>query len=110
MCNRVNFYENAIVINGLKNYVCSCEAVGLSKVWAEYAENWAGDDIEAVGFNENSGYVYISLWNGVQLGCCLGGRLEYIVYDEETETELFLNSWHEWREYDERKRTETENK
>lgn len=98
-----------LTIYGLSSSVYACEAVGLSKVWAEYAENWGGNDIDHIGFNENSGYVYISLWNGVQLASCLGGRLEYIVYDDETETELFFNSWHEWREYDESKRTETEN-
>ena len=88
-----------LTIYGLSANVCACEAVGLSKVWAEYAENWAGEDIDAVGFNENSGYVFIALENGMQICSMLGRDIEYIIYDVDNEDELFFNDFRQASEY-----------
>lgn len=62
-----------------------CEAMGLSKVWKAYADNCTREDIMQVGFNENSGYVYIALENGVTIGSCMGARVQYIVSGDEEE-------------------------
>ncbi len=42
-------------------------------------------DIMCCGFNEWSGNVYISLENGVTIASCFGQRVEYIVYDPDTD-------------------------
>ncbi len=42
-------------------------------------------DIMDCGFNEWSGNVYISLENGVTIASCFGQRVEYIVYDPDTD-------------------------
>ena len=36
-------------------------------------------DIMCCGFNQNSGYVYIALENGVTIASCFGQSVEYIV-------------------------------
>jgi hypothetical protein len=70
-----------------------CEAMGLSKVWKAYAEECSREDIMQVGFNENSGYVYIYLENGITIGSCMGQDVEYIISDEEEEK--FFKSYYE---------------
>lgn len=72
-----------------------CEAMGLSKVFKAYAENCSREDIMEVGFNDNSGYVYIALENGIQISCCMGQDVEFIVTDFETGEEFFLESYEE---------------
>lgn len=67
------------------------EAKGLAKVWEAYAEKTPNEDIMEVGFNANSGYVYIALENGITLGSLLGGDVEYIVYDYEIGEETFYD-------------------
>jgi len=42
-------------------------------------------DIMHCGFNEHSGNVYIALENGVTIASCFGQRVEYIVYDPDTD-------------------------
>ena len=61
-----------------------CEAQGLAKVFQAYADNCAGEDIMEVGFNANSGYVYIALENGVSICSMLGREVEYLfrVFDD----------------------------
>jgi hypothetical protein len=68
------------------------DAKSKSIVWAAYAEHFAGEEIQAEGFNMNSGYIYIALENGVTIASAFGKKVEYIVYDEENETEDFLNT------------------
>jgi hypothetical protein len=72
-----------------------CEAMGISKVFAAYAENCAGEDIMEVGFNPNSGYVYIALENGVQICSVLGRDVEYLTIDFETGEETFHDQYEE---------------
>ena len=71
------------------------ESVGLSKVFAAYAENAAGEDINSIGFNENSGYVYIFLENGVSICSCLGQTVEYLTVNSWTDEEQFFNTYDE---------------
>lgn len=72
-----------------------CEAMGLSKVFKAYAENCSREDIMEVGFNANSGYVYIALENGIQIACCMGQDVEFIVTEFETGEEFFLETYDE---------------
>lgn len=72
-----------------------CEAMGISKVFKAYAEECSREDIMEVGFNPNSGYVYIALENGIQIASCLGRNVEYICVDPETGEEKFFDSYKE---------------
>ena len=72
-----------------------CEAQGLAKVHQAYADNCVPEDIMEIGFNPNSGYVYIALENGISIASMLGQSVEYIVNDFEDGTEYFLATYKE---------------
>ena len=84
-----------LTINGLSDSICYCEAQGLSLCFSAYAEFSAGEDILEIGFNSNSGYVYIALENGVSICSMLGRSVEYLVSDWNTGEEHFFDSYHE---------------
>jgi hypothetical protein len=85
--------ESTILIYGLSNArIAYCEAQGLSKCFAAYA-NCSGATIESIGFNSNSGYVYISLENGVQICSMLGQDVDYIVTDYDTGEDVCLDDY-----------------
>lgn len=87
--------SNSITINGLENSIASLEAQGLSNVFAAYSDNCAGEDIMEVGFNPNSGYVYIALKNGISICSMLGRDVEYLVIDFNDGEEYFLDTYEE---------------
>jgi len=60
------------------------------KAYKKYAD---GEDIEFSGFNNMSGYVYIYLSNGVQIISNFGQEVEFLIYDNETEEEIFFNTY-----------------
>lgn len=60
-----------------------------------YRDECFGEDIIETGFNQNSGYVYIALENGVQIASCFGQPVDYIVYDFETGEEYFFDTYDE---------------
>ena len=70
------------------------EAKSLSLCWEAYAQFAAGEYIEAVGFNNQSGYVYIALSNGVTIASKFGQEVEYITVNYDTGEEEF------WSKYD----------
>lgn len=72
-----------------------CEAKGLSKVYESYSNECPREDIMQTGFNENSGYVYIALENGISICSMLGQDVEYLVTDFEDGTEYFLDTYEE---------------
>jgi len=85
-----------LILNGFDNNIAYAESMGLSKVFEAYAENSAeADDIMEIGFNPNSGYVYIALENGVSIASMLGQSVEYIVSDFETGEEFFFDDYDE---------------
>lgn len=53
------------------------------------------EDIEEYGFNENSGYVWLYLENGITICSTLGRAVEYLVYNYDTEEEVFFNTYSE---------------
>lgn len=87
--------KKTIEMHGLNSYVSACEAQGLANCWQAYTDNCAGADIMSIGFNPNSGYVYIALEDGIQIGSCMGQSVEYIVTDFNDGTEYFLGSYGE---------------
>ncbi len=77
----------------LNSSIAYCEAKGLSNCFKAYADDCAGEDIMEVGFNPNSGYVYIALENGISICSCLGKEVEYLVLDFEDGEEFFFDSY-----------------
>lgn len=84
-----------IQINGLSGSIAYCEAQGLSNVFGAYAEECAGEEIMEVGFNPNSGYVYIALENGVSICSSMGQGVEFLVTNFESGEETFFESYYE---------------
>ena len=76
-----------------------CEAKGLSKVFGAYANNVSftcpRENIIEVGFNANSGYVYIALENGISICSMLGQDVEYLVTDFDSGEEYFFDTYEE---------------
>lgn len=80
-------------INGLSGSIAYLEAKGLSKCFEAYAEQCNGEDIMDIGFNTNSGYVYIALENGVTIASMLGHDVEFLITDFETDEEMFFKTY-----------------
>jgi hypothetical protein len=78
---------------GFNSYVRYFEALGLAAVWTAYAKFCRDEDIMQIGFNNNSGYVYIALENGVTIASQLGQKVEYIVTDYNSGEEYFLKTY-----------------
>lgn len=79
--------------------VAYLEAKGKAIIWNAYAENFASEEIMEEGFNINSGYVYLALENGVTIASAFGQDVEFIVYDHETDEEMFFDSAHDAKMY-----------
>lgn len=79
----------------LINRLGTSDLVSLSKVIDAYRENAHREEIEDIGFNENSGYVYIYLENGLSICSCFGRDVEYLVTDFETGEETFFDDYDE---------------
>lgn len=75
--------------------MASLDKKSLELVWIAYNKNTPNDYILEIGFNMNSGYVYIALENGISIASCFGQSVDYIVYDYETGDEFFLDTYEE---------------
>ena len=82
-------------LTNLNGSICALEAVGLSKVFDAYADYATGEDINSIGFNSNSGYIYIFLENGISICSCLGQPVEYLTNDFETGENQFFDTYDE---------------
>jgi len=83
----------------LTNNIAYCEAMGLSNCFKAYADNASGEYIENIGFNPNSGYIYIYIENGISICSILGREVEYLVTDPESGEEIFLETYIEALNY-----------
>ena len=84
-----------IQIHGLESFTY-CETMGLSKCFKALAEidnKYVMDD--CIGFNANSGYVYIALEDGITIASMLGRDVEYIVTDYNDGEEFFFDTYKE---------------
>jgi hypothetical protein len=93
-------HTNTLTIHGFDSYsMCYLEALGMSKVFEAYAS--IGEDMMqgGIGFNPNSGYVYIALENGVSICSMLGKDVEYLVADMYGE-EYFFDTYEEAENFD----------
>jgi hypothetical protein len=75
-------------IHGLNNTICTLEAQGLANCFNAYA-NISGEEIMEIGFNANTGYVYIALENGISIGSMLGNDVEYLISNEDGDESFF---------------------
>lgn len=80
-------------LSNFKDSIAYCEAKGLSLCFKAYADHTAGEEIMDIGFNPNSGYVYIAMENGIQIASMLGREVEYIVFTDDDEK--FFDSYEE---------------
>jgi hypothetical protein len=89
--------KNELTIHGLTESMAVCETIGLSKCLEAYAEVIQYDDImqDGIGFNPNSGYVYIALESRISICSMLGRAVEYLATDFEDGTELFFDTYQE---------------
>ena len=92
---------NKITINGIDGSIAYCEAKGLSKVFMAYANECSGSEIMEVGFNPNSGYVYIALEDGISICSNLGREVEFLVTDSNDGEETFYDTYEEAQKHDE---------
>ncbi len=85
--------KNQITLHGFNPHsIAHLEAKGLAKCFDAYAS--VCEEIMEIGFNPNSGYVYIALENGVQICSMLGQDVEYIVVDHDG-NENYLETYEE---------------
>jgi hypothetical protein len=68
------------------------------KVQQAYLGNCFGEEIMDIGMNNNSGYVYIALENGVQIASCFGQDVEFIITDFDNGEEEFFDNYYEANE------------
>lgn len=86
---------NNITINGVDGSIAYCEAKGFSKVFMAYANECSREEIMEIGFNPNSGYVYIALENGISICSNMGQRVEFLVTNFNNGEETFYDSYKE---------------
>ena len=87
-------HTNTLTIHGFdSSSMCYLEALGMSKVFEAYAS--IGEDMleGGIGFNPQSGYVYIALENGVSICSMLGRDVEYLVTNMNNGEEHFFDSY-----------------
>jgi hypothetical protein len=87
--------KNTLEIHNVSDSIAYCEAQGLAVCFQAYADECARESIMGVGFNSNSGYVYIALDNGISICSMLGRGVEYLVTNFEDGEETFLESYSE---------------
>ena len=75
-----------------QTYIGYSDAKSKSIIWEAYANYFAGEEIIEEGFNLNSGFVYIALEHGVTIASAFGQPVEFIIYNDETEEEMFFDS------------------
>ena len=75
-----------------QTYFGYSDAKSKSIIWEAYANYFAGEEIIEEGFNLNSGFVYIALEHGVTIASAFGQPVEFIIYNDETEEEMFFDS------------------
>ena len=87
-----------IQINGLESF-SFCETKGLAKCFNALAFTdlpYIPDVMDGgIGFNANSGYVYIALEDGITIASMLGRDVEYIVTDYNDGEEFFFDTYKE---------------
>jgi hypothetical protein len=91
---------NNITISGIDGSIAYCEAKGFSKVFMAYANQCSREDIMEIGFNPNSGYVYIALEDGISICSNMGQQVEFLVTNFYNGEETFYDTYEEALEHE----------
>jgi hypothetical protein len=83
----------------MTNSFAYLDAKSKAKVWDAYAEYFANEEILGERFNENSGYVYIALENGIQIASSFGQDVEYVIFNYDTGEEMFFDKIEDLKDY-----------
>lgn len=86
---------NNITINGIDGSIAHCEAKGFGKIFMAYASECPNEEIMEIGFNPNSGYVYIALENGISICSNMGQSVEFLVTNFNNGEETFYDTYEE---------------
>lgn len=86
---------NNITISGIDGSIAYCEAKGFSKVFMAYANQCSREDIMEIGFNPNSGYVYIALEDGISICSNMGQQVEFLVTNFRNGEETVYDTYEE---------------
>ena len=88
-------------IIGINESIAYCEAKGFSRVFMAYANECSREDIMGIGFNPNSGYVYIALENGISICSNMGQSVEFLVTNFRNGEETFYDTYKDAQKHDE---------
>lgn len=88
--------SESLTIYGLSENIAFCEAQGLGKCFIAYAKYAAREDIMdgGIGFNANSGFVFIALENGISIVSGMGQDCEYLYIDPNTDEETTAENYY----------------
>lgn len=90
-------------IEGIQGSIAHLEAIGFSRVFNAYANEVGSEEIMEIGFNANSGIVYIALENGITICSAFGEEVEFLTMDYDDNEETFFESYDEALEFIERR-------
>jgi hypothetical protein len=76
------------------NSLGSSDMASLELCLTAYRENAFKEEVEDMGFNVNSGYVYLYLTNGICIASCFGQDVTYIRSNFETGEEDFYDEYY----------------
>ena len=82
-------------LKNINENIAYCEAMGFALCFASYAKNCSQESILEIGFNPNSGYVYIALENGITICSAFANVVEFLVIDALTYNEEFYETYEE---------------
>ena len=71
----------------------SLDKKSLELVWKAYNDTRLNEDIFEIGFNLDSGYVYIALENNISIASCFGQSVDFIVTDYENGDEFYFDTY-----------------
>ena len=84
-----------------QDFICAIEAQGLAKCFQAYSENCSGCDIMQIGFNPDSGIVYIALeMEPIQICSNMGQDVQYVYTDLYDGEEFFFDTYEEAVKFD----------
>lgn len=86
-------------LDNFNESIAYCEAMGLSICFAAYAKHCSQETIYNIGFNENTGYVFIALENGITICSSFGHDAEFIIIDDINCKEEFFESYEEAEDF-----------
>ncbi|QDP51194.1 MAG: hypothetical protein Tp172MES766071_37 [Prokaryotic dsDNA virus sp.] len=77
------------------NRMGSIDMISLELVFKAYNETHCKEDIQMIGYNDTTGYVYIALENGIQIVSNFGQEVYYLVTDSYNGDEFFCDTYEE---------------